>query len=558
VNRLAPLLLACLTLHASDTILIHGHIYTGNPKTPWAQALAITGDRLDAVGSEADVQKHRQPATKVIDLKGSTIIPGIIDSHVHMWQGGQSLRGFTINANNESQLIDTLKTYSATHPAGNARNAWLIGKGSFAPGSGLGPSHELLDRAVPDRPVVAHSGDEHSIWVNAKALELAGITGQPVANPAEERGVVRDAGGHATGLLKEAAMDLVFRVQPPLSMEDRLDIARTAQEFLNRNGITSAINATGDLSEIEIYAALRDKGQLTVRTRTAFGSLGHKNVLTPEFLAELEKTRKLYNDDWVSANLVKFFMDGVIEGHTAAMLLPYADKPDQKGATVYTPDEFLKIITELDKRGLQIMTHAIGDAAVRMTLDAYENLEKVNGKRDRRLRIEHMETIDPADIPRFGQLSVIPSMMPLHCCSGNTLFIGPERLPHGFLWKSMEEGSNNSLILNSDWPAGTQNPFRGIQQAVLREMRRRQNTGTAPAYYLPEQRLTVEQALAGYTRNGAFAGFTEKKTGTLEAGKKADLAVLSQDIFSVAPEEIGKTTVKMTMVGGRVVFGTVD
>jgi hypothetical protein len=552
VNRFALFLFACSALLASDTILIHGHIYTGNAKARWAQALAITADQIDVVGSDEDVQKYRQSSTKLIDLHGSTVIPGIIDSHVHMWQGGEALRGFTINVNNEAQLIDTLKTYSAAHP----KDAWLVGKGSFAPGSGLGPSHELLDRAVPDRPVVAHSGDEHSIWVNAKALELAGITDKPVANAAEERGVVRDANGHATGLLKEAAMDLVFRVQPKLSLDDRMDIARTAQEFLNRNGITSAINATGDLSEIEIYAALRDKGQLTVRTRTAFGSLGHKHVLTPEFMADLEKARKLYNDDWVSANLVKFFMDGVIEGHTAAMLLPYADKPDQKGATVYTPEEFLKIITELDKRGFQIMTHAIGDAAVRMTLDSYEQLGKVNGHRDRRLRIEHMETIDPADIPRFGQLAVIPSMMPLHCCSGNTLFIGPERLPHGFLWKSIEEGSGNTLILNSDWPAGTQNPFRGIQQAVLRELRRRQPAGNAPTYFLPEQRLTVEQALAGYTRNGAYAGFIDKKTGTLEAGKKADLAVLSQDIFAVAPDEIGKTIVKMTMVGGRIVFGS--
>ncbi len=550
LRRLIPALLASVVLHASDMVLIHGHIYTGNSKTPWAQALAITGDQLDAVGSDAEVEKNRQPKTKVIDLEGKTVIPGIVDSHVHMWQGGQALRGFIINANNEAGLIDTLKTYAAAHP----KDAWLIGKGSFAAGSGLGPSHELLDRAVSDRPVVAHSGDEHSIWVNAKALALAGVTDKPVANPAEERGVVRDGNGHATGLLKEAAMDLVFRVQPELSQEERLDIARTAQEFLNRNGITSAINATGDLSEIEIYAALRDKGQLTVRTRTAFGSLGHKHVLTPEFLAELEKARKLYNDDWVSANLVKFFMDGVIEGHTAAMLLPYADKPEMKGTTVYAPDEFLKIITELDKRGFQIMTHAIGDAGVRLTLDSYEKLEQANGKRDRRLRIEHMETIDPADIPRFGRLDVIPSMMPLHCCSGNTLFIGPERLPHGFLWKSMEEGSNNRLILNSDWPAGTQNPFRGIQQAVLREMRRRQAAGSPPSYFLPEQRLTVEQAVAGYTRNGAYADFTEGETGTLERGKKADLAVLSQDIFSIAPEDIGKTVVKITIVGGRIVF----
>ena len=289
----------------------------------------------------------------------------------------------------------------------------------------------------------------------------------------------------------------------------------------------------GSLDEIKIYAAMRDKKELTVRTRTAFGAVAVKHRLTPEFLAELDKARATYHDDWVSGNLVKFFSDGA------------------GGPAMYEPAELANIFTELDKRGYQIMTHAIGGAPATMVLDAYEAMEKANGPKDRRLRIEHAINVTKADVPRFPGLQVAVSMQPAFCCFVD----GPNGNTNSY--KSYED-NGTTLSFGSDWPCSwPPDPLASIQQAATRAQRvlfTKQDPNAELKYVTPEQKITVEQAVTAYTKGGAWERFSDDKLGTLEKGKAADLVVLSEDIFAARPETIGKARVRMTMVGGRTVY----
>ena len=548
-----------VSLLASDTLLIHGHIYTGNRNAPWAQALAINGTRIEVVGSDQEILKRQPPNTHVIDLHGQTVIPGISDSHTHMWFGAMELHGFNLSTpeasltpDNADAIVEKIKAFAASHP----NDKILFGRADFGTVPPAVPTHELLDRAVSDRLVIIHNTSEHALWVNAKALAFAGITDEPVADPAEERNVIRDASGHPSGLLLEAAMQLVERaVFGALSRDEKLALLRDASHYLNRFGITSVVNATGSLPEIELYAALRDHGDLTVRTRNSFGAVAVNHHLTPEFLADLEKARTQYHDDWVSANLVKFFTDG-----GSGMIPPLT----------YEPAEYKKLVLELDKRGYQVMTHALRGDSAHLVLDTYEAAEKANGSRDRRFRMEHAEIFPLEDLPRFAKLGIVVSTQPSFCCSDIGSNFDPQDKTPTDRWRSLEQ-SGAMLAFGSDWPCTwPPDPFAGMQQVVLRTVWHSAAAsamvggvfdgagqgGTVPTLsaYVPEESITVEQAVNAYTIGSAYARFSEDKLGTLEVGKEADLAVLSQDIFSVAPQELAKTHVVMTMVGGKIVF----
>ena len=549
------------TLLASDTVLIHGHIYTGDPKAPWAQALAITGTRIDAVGTDQEILARKSAKTEVIDLQGRTVVPGFSDDHTHMWQGALALHGLNLSTPEASItpeddpdiLVKQLKAYAASHP----KDKVLFARADFSTEPPSTPRHELLDRAVADRPVVVHNSSEHALWVNAKALALAGVTDQPVADPAEEKYIVRDASRHPTGMLMEAAMQVMERaLASQLSRDEKLALLRDASRHLNRYGVTSITNASGNLAEIELYAALRDRGQLTVRIRTAFGAIGATHHLTPEFLAELDKARNLYHDDWVSANLVKFFADGGT-GEVPPLM--------------YEPGEYKKLILELDKRGYQIMTHTYRPDTTRMVVDTYEEVAKMNGPRDRRLRIEHADFVSGQDVLRMAKLSLIASMQPAFCCDKDGTNYDPHEHATTDRWQSMEK-SGVTLAFGSDWPCTwPPDPLIAIQEAVTRTIWRPGNgrkdfpggvfdgagqggTVATKESYVPEERLTVQQAVNAYTQGSSYARFTDARMGTLEAGKEADLAVLSQDIFSGKPEDIAKAKVVITMVGGKVVF----
>lgn len=548
---------------AADTVLTNGHIFTGDQQHPWAEAVAISGEKIDAVGSNAAMRAHRNSSTHVVDLHGLTVLPGFTDAHTHMLFGALELHGLNLSTPQKSitpaepeLFVDKVRAYAASHPEEKV----IIVRADFSTVPPMTPPHELLDRAVPDRPVVVHNTSEHALWVNAKALQIAGLSDRPLPDPTEERGVVRDASGHPLGVLLEAAMEAMERaVLPLIPREEKLEDIKQAAHYFNSFGVTSIVNATGDLNEIELYGTLRDRGQLTVRTRTSFGAVAVPHRLTPQFLSDLETARTRFHDDWVAANLVKFFADG------GTGVYP---------PLVYDPVEYRRIVTELDRRGYQIMTHALRPDSVHMVLDTYATLPSVNGKRERRLRIEHDDLVYNADVARFGALGVIASMQPSFCCgegAGESSEGAAPGASPGDRWHSIKQGGA-VLAFGSDWPCTfPPDPLVGIEQATTREAWRDPDlagilggeldggaqagavkTGTA---YAPEEKLSVEEAVAAYTTGSAYAANHDDKVGSLQPGKLADLIVLSKDIFSMPPQTISTARVVMTMVGGKVVFG---
>jgi len=414
------------------------------------------------------------------------------------------------------------------------------------------PHKKYLDEVFPDRPVFLEGYDGHTYWANSRALELAGINKDTPDPP--NGAIVRDAKtGEPTGALKESAQGLVAKVVPKLTRSEKLAALRGGIKWANENGLTRVHSAGQDFEELDLYDELNRHGDLTVRFYIAY--FLDPPELRPQDLDLMEAARKKYRGEWIDTNVVKFMVDGVIESHTAAMLEPYSDNPALKGKLFWDPQKYDSAVAELDKRGFQIFTHAIGDYAVRTALDAYENAEKTNHTTDRRPRIEHIETITAKDIPRFGELGVIASMQPLHANpNADTLNVwarnaGPERTSRGFAWRSIA-AAGGKLAFGSDWPVVTLNPWVGIQLAVTRQT----VEGKPEGGFHPEQSVSLAEAIAGYTIGAAFAGRREKTEGSLEPGKVADLIVVSQNLFDIAPHKIADTKVITTMVGGRVVY----
>jgi len=540
-----------LIVEPADIIVIHGRVYTGNPKQPWAQAVAIHGAKIVAVGDDTAIEKMRGMGTKVINAGGKLVLPGFTDCHIHFLDGSLSLGRVNLGgAKDVSDIQKKLREYAAEH----AGDDWIVGRGwNYAMfGSETLPHKKYLDEIFPNRPVFLKGFDGHTYWANSKALALAGITHE---TPDPPNGIiVRDAQtGEATGALKEAAQDLVAKVIPKPTRAEKLLALRAGMKWANEHAIIRVHSAGGDFEIFDLYDEMRHRGDLSLRMYIAY--FLNPPSLRPQDLEAIEAARKKFHDEWIDAGAVKFMLDGVVESHTAAMLEPYSDDPSLKGRPFWEPANYNAAVADLDKRGLQLFTHAIGDYGVRMALDGYENAGQRNHKRDRRWRIEHIETVTAADIPRFGKLGVIASMQPLHSYpDADTLDIwarnaGPHRASRAWAWKSIADGGGH-LAFGSDWPVVTLSPWEGIQTAVTRQTAE----GTPANGFVPEQRLTVEQAVDGYTLGAAFAGRREKTEGSLEVGKLADLIIISQNIFDINPHKIGATTVVTTIVGGHLVY----
>lgn len=540
-----------LIVKPADIIVIHGRVYTENPKQPWAQAAAIQGAKVVAVGDDAAIEKMRGMGTKVIDAGGKLVLPGFTDCHIHFLDGSLSLGRVNLEgAKDPTDIQKRLREYASEHPGDD----WILGRGwDYAMfGSEALPHKKYLDEIFPNRPVFLEGYDGHTYWANSKALALAGIT-RETPNP-PNGAIVRDAQtGEATGALKEAAEGLVARVIPKPTRAEKLLALRAGMKWANQNGLTRVHSAGQDFESLDLFDEMRRRGDLSLRMYIAY--FLDPPSLRPQDIDAIEAARKKFHDEWIDAGAVKFMVDGVIESHTAAMLEPYSDDPSLKGKPFWEPANYNAAVAELDKRGLQLFTHAIGDYGVRMALDGYENAAQQNHLKDRRSRIEHIETVATSDIPRFGKLAVIASMQPLHSYpNADTLDvwarnIGPDRASRAWAWKTIAEGGGH-LAFGSDWPVVTLNPWEGIQTAVTRQTAE----GTPEAGFVPEQRLTVAQAVDGYTQGAAFAGRREKTEGSIEVGKLADLIVISQNIFDINPHKIGATKVVTTIVGGRVVY----
>jgi len=540
-----------LIVEPADIIVIHGRVYTENPKQPLAQAVAIHGAKIVAVGDDAAIEKMRGMGTRVIKAGGKLVLPGFTDCHIHFLDGSLSLGRVNLDgAKDASDIQKKLRQYAAEHPGED----WILGRGwNYAMfGPQALPDKKYLDEIFPNRPVFLEGFDGHTYWANSKALTLAGIK-RATPNPANGI-IVRDPQtGEATGALKEAAQNLVANVIPKPTRADKLLALRAGMKWANEHGLTRVHSAGGDFEILDLFDEMRRRGDLSLRMYIAY--FLNPPSLRPQDVDAIEAARKKFHDEWIDAEAVKFMVDGVVESHTAAMLEPYTDDPSLKGKPFWEPANYNAAVAELDKRGLQLFTHAIGDYGIRMALDGDENAEQQNHKHDRRSRIEHIETVAAADIPRFGKLGVIASMQPLHSYpDADTLDvwarnIGPDRASRAWVWKSIA-GGGGRLAFGSDWPVVTLNPWEGIQTAVTRQTKE----GTPADGFVPGQRLTVAQAVDGYTLGAAFAGRREKTEGSLEVGKLADLIVISQNILDINPHKIGATKVVTTIVGGRLVY----
>ncbi|MGA8037940.1 MAG: amidohydrolase [Candidatus Acidiferrales bacterium] len=559
-GALGILVISFAALCASPTVpepvgvlFTNGQIYTSNPAQPWAEAIAIRGNKIAAVGSNADLQALRGPNTKTIDLAGRMAMPGIIDTHTHFLQASELLAGPSVAGLTSVDAVRArLTEFEKSHPG----DGWIFGGGwdygSFWPG-GL-PTKALLDEVFPNRPVVMLASDAHSVWVNSAALARARIAREtPDPNTAELHGIiVRDAKtGEPTGVLEEGAQYLAYTaIDDPTALRD----LRDGMVEASRQGITGVVNATGDEHEIALYEQLHQRGELTVRTTTAFsGGVGTRFTLSDAELARFEELRKKFTGDWVRSGPVKFFADGVVETHTAAMLEPYANPkfPGEKGSLLYTPQELQRDFFILDRRGFQVMTHAVGDGAVRAVLDAYEAVEKQDGLRDRRWRLEHMEVVSAADRRRPAEMQILAAFQPWCCASLDEPWgagVGTARMADGIPWQDVVS-AGATLIMGSDWPVEPINPFVIMQTGLTRQTPDGQPAGG----FFPKQALTLDQMLAGYTRNAAYSEFMEDRLGQLNPGYLADVIVLSQNLFKVAPNTVGKTEVLLTVVDGKIV-----
>jgi len=570
VRALACLLLCCsLTFGANngaplsaDTILLNARIYTVDASHPWAEALAVRGGKIIAVGANNEIARYRGPNTNLIDVKSRLVLPGFTDCHVHFMEGSLLLRQIYLNdAKTIADIQTRVKTYAAEHP----NEAWLLGRGwnypVFAP-SGM-PDKKYLDEIVPDRPVYLDGFDGHTYWANSKALELAYIS-KDTPNPPGGEFVRNPKTGEPTGAIKEDPADAVIRrAIPEPNREQKLKTLQAGIELANQLGLTrvhglSEVDALrDDLQNVGLLQELQREGKLTVRFYLAH-RLSPPEVTTQQ-LQDIIEERHRIDDEWISAGAVKFFMDGVIETHTAAMLAPYTDDPSLSGQLLWDPERYKQFVAELDRRGIQIFTHAIGDRGIRTALDGYEYAAKVNGTKDRRHRIEHIEDVSAADIPRFGKLGVIASMQPLHAYPDEDTLkswapnIGPERAERGWAWRSIQS-AGGVLAFGSDWPVVTLSPWPGLQNAVTRQT----TEGEPKGGWIPSERLSLEDAIKGYTLNAAFAGHREKTEGSIEPGKVADLIVVSQDLFKIDPSKIAETKALLTIVDGKTVYKSTD
>lgn len=535
---------------AADLVLRGGAVYTLTPERPWAEAVAVAGGRIVFVGTDRDVAEWVGPKTRVVDLGGKMLLPGFHDTHVHPVSSGVELGDCQLaDLTTEQQVLDAVRDWAAKNPT----RPWVRGTGwQLFVFPNANPQKTALDRVAPDRPALLWAADGHSAWANSKALAMAGVT-RETPDPPNGR-IERDpATGEPSGTLRESATALVSRIVPEYTPDEYLDGLRGALRLANAAGITTLFEANARERDLKAYTELERRGGLTARVRAALRTDAEKGV---EQIAGLEALRRAYRTALVRPEAVKIFADGVIEAHTAALVDPYVGEGAKvgRGAPNLQPAALDAFVTELDRRGFQVHVHAIGDGGVRMTLDAFERARAANGVRDSRHRIAHLELIDPRDVPRFRRLGVVADFQPLWAYRDKYItdltepVLGPDRsariYPIGSLVRSGAVWS-----FGSDWSVSSIAPLDAIQVAVTR---RALDAGPGEAW-LPEERIGLPEAIAGYTINAAYADFLAD-TGTIAVGKQADLVVLDRNLFDVAPHEIHDVKVVFTFLAGREVY----
>lgn len=522
--------------------VVNARVWTGNPAQPLATAIAVSGERVVAVGSSAEIAKLTRgvSAARVIDARGGMVTPGFIDSHVHFVTGGFRLSSVQLrDARTPAEFISRIKAYAATIPAG----AWITGGDwDHQNWGGELPRRDWIDSVTRNNPVWISRLDGHMALANSATLAIAKIT--PSTPDVEGGTIVRDGAGNPTGVLKDNARALVDRVEPSPAFELSDRALDAAMHYMAERGVTSVHNM-GSFNDLATIERAHSSRRLITRIY----------AVTPihqwERLRDLVTARGKGND-WVRIGGLKAFVDGSLGSHTAAMLAPFADSPADSGLLVEDPADLYRWTGDADRAGLQVIVHAIGDRAINLQLDIFERVATQNGVRDRRFRLEHAQHISPADLPRFATLGVIPSMQPYHAIDDGRWaegVIGHERARTTYAFRSLRDAGAR-LVFGSDWYVAPPTPLEGIYAAVTRRTLDDRN----PDGWIPEQKIEVEDALRAYTTNGAFASFDDDRKGSLERGKLADLVLIDRDITQIAPETIRDVKVLMTIVGGKVVF----
>jgi len=529
---------------AADMVLTNGKVYTVDNQRSWAEAIAIKNGKIVEIGSSEDIRKRIDENTKVIDLAGRLVLPGLHDAHLHPISGAEASRFCQLTGLfQQDAILRAVKKFADTHPEAPV----IRGRGwEMAAFPGSNPHKSLLDSILPDRPVVLTSWDGHNYWVNSKALELAGIT-KDTPDPNNGR-IERDPNtGVPSGTLRETAMGLISSILPKKAENADEENLKLALEMANELGITSMMESSAGKNYLKAYKKFADEGKLTARIVTSIG-LGTES---PRTVAELVQMRDKYQGERLNTNSVKVFADGVPEARTAAMLQPYITEDEKKdfGILNFSLETLKPLFDSLDGQGFQIHIHALGDRAVRVALDALTGLDTAH-----RHHLAHLQVIHPDDIPRFGSLGVIANFQPFWAkpdpLNIRTIIplVGQERSKQMYPMGSVQK-TGGLLVAGSDWPVSTLNPWHAMQVAVTRQM-----IGVESTPWIPSEAVDLPSIIAAYTRNAAYCMHQENITGSLEVGKMADLIVLNQNIFEIAPTEIHDTKVLVTLLEGEVVY----
>ncbi|ADE85917.1 amidohydrolase [Rhodobacter capsulatus] len=547
----------------ADLIVTNARILTMDDARPTAEAIALSGETILALGAAPEILALAGPATRVIDAAGRTVLPGFFEGHVHLGLGGAELAHLHIDhLHGAEEIAQAFRAFAATHP----ERPILIAQGADYGMLGHPISRHDLDAMISDRPIAMMSHDHHTVWANTAALEATGLMqGAPMPHGHE---VVLDEDGLATGELREfeafgpiialageARINLGIATgeepaTPPTAEERAADKAMilAGMRHCARHGVTSLVNMDGNRYTLELLSEMQAEGTLLLRVKVPFHFKPHMDLSALDRASDMMRD---FDDAWISSGFVKMFMDGVVDSRTAYMLNDYADAPGHRSEPLFAPETFKAIATEIDRRGLQIAVHAIGDGAVRVTIDGIEAARAANGPRDARHRIEHIELIDPADIPRLGALGITASLQPPHS-PGAMEFpleptltrIGRARWPDAYLWKTLATRGGAPIAYSSDWPVTDVSVLRGIHAGVTR----------TPFEGCTDECLSLMETLRAYTAGGARAAHRDHVTGTLRPGLAADLVMLGGDIESCAPDAIPDLGIALTVCGGRILW----
>jgi predicted amidohydrolase YtcJ len=531
---------------SATLIVTNAAVYTVDKQQPKAQAVAVIGDRIAAVGSSADINLWRGPQTKIIDGGGKLLLPGFNDAHVHFIQGGAQLEQVQLtDVTTPEEFAKRVAVQVKKTPKGE----WILG-GRWDETKWAKqelPTKALVDPVSSDIPIFVERYDGHEALANSLAMKLAGVDAKTPDAPGGV--IVRDADGNPTGIFKDAAMPLIYKAIPPMAQEQRLRAARAAMKHAVSVGVTSVQHMNPEFADVAAYSELAEKGELTTRIYAAPMETDWRDQAKVGI-------RRAWGSSYLRLGAVKGYADGSLGSRTAYMFEPFNDDPGNRGLLsdeMHPPSAMRDRLMQADAAGLQLRVHAIGDRGISMILDIFSDIEKEHGYHDQRFAVEHAQHMAQKDFERFAKLHVIASMQPYHAIDDGRWAegrLGHDRARYSYAWHSfLDHGV--ALAFGTDWPVAPLDPILGLYAAVTRATL----DGKNPGGWIPEEKITLPEAIEAYTMGAAFAEFQEREKGSITPGKLADMVILNDNIFDLKPEAIRNVKVKTTILGGKVVYG---